>query len=64
LAVTAVAGGTAGILQSCASYYTGMWFGVEITERSYYQIDMMSGAEKKKMNSQLQRLIRWATRLD
>jgi hypothetical protein len=52
LAVTAIAGGTAGILQSCVSHYTGMWFGVETTERSYHQIDILSGAEKKKMNSQ------------
>jgi hypothetical protein len=56
LAVTAIAGGTAGVLQSCVSHYTGMWFGVETTERSYHQIDMMSGAEKKKMNSQLSTL--------
>jgi hypothetical protein len=56
VAVTAFAGGTAGILQACVSHYTGMWFGVETTERSYHQIDMMSGAEKNQKNSQLSTL--------
>jgi hypothetical protein len=56
VAVTAVAGGTAGILQTCVSHYTGMWFGVETTERSYHQIDMMSRAEKKQKNSQFSTL--------